>query len=181
MHINPRLACCLAALLLGGCASIPENIRTPVPGPSVAEVRAHPASHTGQKVRWGGTISNVQNLEKRTVITVVARPLTRKGEPLADRASTGRFLADVNGFLDPEVYKAGRRVTVVGKLGGIRSQKIDQYVYNYPVVRADAVHLWREYVRPEPYPYDPWPFYDPFWPYPYYHHFHGYPYYPWYY
>lgn len=179
MHINPRLAYCLAALVIGGCASIPENIRTPVAGPSVAQVRADPGPHMGQQVRWGGTISGVQNLEKMTVITVVARPISRKGEPLAGRASTGRFLAEATGFLDPAVYEPGRRITVVGHITGIKPQKIDQYVYKYPVVRADAVHLWAEYVRPDPNPYDPWPFYDPFWPNPYYHHFYGYPYYPW--
>lgn len=177
--LNSRLALCAVALLIGGCASIPENIRTPVPGPNVAQVRANPGPHMGQKVRWGGTISAVSNLENRTVITVVDRPITRSGEPLADERSTGRFIAEAKGFLDPDVYKPGRRITVVGHISGIRSSKIGEYVYDYPVVQADALYLWQEYTKPEPYPYPyyPWPYYDPFWPYPYYHRFPGYPWY----
>lgn len=179
--LKATLACCLAALLISGCATIPENIRTPVAGPAVAEVRANPGPHIGQKVRWGGTISKVDNLKDQTVITVVARPITRSGEPLAGEPTTGRFLADVSRFLDPDVYRRGRRITVVGHIAGVRPSKIGEYVYTYPVVRATALYLWEEYARPEPYPYPyyPWPYYDPFWPYPY-HHFYGYPYYPWY-
>lgn len=170
-----------AALLLGGCASVPENISTPQSGPGVGEARADPARHAGAQVRWGGTISEVSNLEDRTVITVVARPLTGKGEPLADRRAVGRFFAEVGRFLDPEEYKPGRRITVVGRFTGIRQSNIEQYTYDYPVVQVDHLYMWREYVNRDPYRrgpyYRPFPYwYDPYW-----RHYHGYMHYPWYY
>lgn len=168
---------CAAALLLTGCVSIPEAIRTPVDGPTVPEARTNPQSHAGAQVRWGGTISGIDNLEDRTVLTIVARPTTRRGEPLGEEASTGRFLAEINRFLDPEVYKPGRRVTVVGRFTGIRAASIDQYVYDYPVVRGRDLYLWEDYVRRAP--RYPGPYYHryryPYWHYPY----PGFHHYPW--
>lgn len=175
MFTRPVIACA-AALLLPGCASVPDTISTPIDGPTIPETRTDPQSHVGAEVRWGGTISNVKNLEERTVITVVARPTTRRGEPLGEEASTGRFLAEFDRFLDPEVYKQGRRVTVVGRFSGVRSAPIDQYVYDYPVVRGRDLHLWEEYVHPAR--RDPGPYYHrhryPYWHYPY-PGFHRYP------
>lgn len=158
------LALITAVLALGGCATVPETISTPVAGPDVREARANPAAHTGTTVRWGGTISEVTNLEDRTVITVVARRLSNRGEPSGDDRAIGRFLAEVDRFLEPEEYEAGRRVTVVGRFTGIRQQKIDEYVYDYPVVQVSDLYLWEEYVQPR----DPWPHYcPPSWRYPY--------------
>jgi outer membrane lipoprotein len=68
-------------------------------------------------------------------------------------------------FLDPAVYAAGRRMTVIGTVTGEEERKIAELPYRYPVVAADAIKLWpREVVVPA-YP-PPWPYYYP-WPYPY--------------
>jgi len=174
-HISTRpLVACAGALLLAGCASIPEAVRTPVDGPTVPAARADPQTHSGVEVRWGGTISDVENLEDRTFLTVVARPVTRRGEPLGEQASTGRFLAEFDRFLDPDVYRPGRRVTVVGRFTGIRPASIDQYIYDYPLVHGRDLHLWEDYVRPAP--RYPRPYYHryPYWHYPY-AGFHRYP------
>lgn len=171
-----RLALFLAALAVGGCASVPGNISTPVAGPEVREVRADPQAHIGRMVRWGGTIAEVRNLENQTVVTVVARPTTRKGEPLGGEPSTGRFMIEADLFLDPEEYEAGRRITAVGRFAGIRSAKVGQYAYDYPVLSATDLHLWQEYARREYPPY----YYDPYWYHPYpwrYPYFHGHPWY----
>lgn len=177
----PRLFVVMAAAALGGCATIPENISTPVPGPDVREVGADPDSHTGARVRWGGTISEVNNLEDRTVIAVVARPLTRNGEPLGGEAALGRFFAEVDRFLEPEEYKTGRRITVVGQFTGIRQSRIDQYVYDYPVVQVQHLYMWQQYARRDPYPIGPYyrPF--PYWHHPYWRHYHGFLHHPWHY
>lgn len=159
-------------LASGGCATIPEAISTPVAGPTIQEVRAHPQSRIDKKVRWGGTVVEMRNLKSSSEVTVVARPLSDAGEPLGDRASTGRFIAVIDGFLEPEEYQSGRRITVVGRIDGTRTSKIGEYVYDYPVVQARHLYLWPAYVerQMDPYPYwyhnDPFwnPFWDPFWP-----------------
>jgi len=139
---------CAGMALLAGCVSAPETIKTPVAGPEVSEARANPGAHAGSRVRWGGTIAEVRNLEDRTQLAVVARPLTRRGQPLGDQPSSGRFLAEIDGFFDPEVYQRGRRVTVVGRFTGIQPAPIDEYTYEYPLVDAEEVHLWEELARP---------------------------------
>lgn len=179
--LTARLVTCVAVAILGGCTSIPDDIRSPAAGPLFQEVRTAPGDHIGATVRWGGTISEVSNLEDRTVIAVVARPLTRSGEPLADQRALGRFYAEVERFLEPEEYRSGRRITVVGPFTGIRSAKIDQYLYDYPVVRVRNLYMWQEYAERDPYlhgPYyrRPYPYWhDPYWP-----HYRGFMHYPWY-
>lgn len=176
-----RVIIALALAALAGCASVPSSISTPVPGPDVRAVLNDPGRYTGAKVRWGGTIAGVTNLADRTVVTVVARPLTGDGEPLGDRPALGRFFAEVDRFLEPEEYRSGRRVTVVGRYVGIRQSKIDQYVYDYPVVQAQNLHMWREYAERRP--YRAWPSYRsyPYWYDPYWSRYHGFMHYPWYY
>lgn len=166
----------MGAVLLAGCKTVPDTISSPVGGPTVPEAQADAQAHKGTEVRWGGTISEVQNLENQTILTVVARPTTRRGEPLGGKASTGRFLAEFDRFLDPEVYSRGRRVTVVGRFTGIRSALIDEYVYDYPVVQGRDLHLWEDYTRTAP--RYPGPYYHryhyPYWRYPH-AGFHRYP------
>jgi len=161
------------ALLLAGCATAPEPIRTPLQGPEVQQVRADPGAWVGSRVRWGGTIAGVENFEDRTIITIVARPLSRRGEPYGDRRAAGRFMAEFRRFLDPEEYRQGRRITVVGRFIRIRQAPIDEYVYDYPVVESESLYMWTDYEPRRRY-YD-WPYYrrhpywyDPFWP-----HYHG--------
>lgn len=52
------------------------------------------------------------------------------------------------GFYDPSSYAEGREVTVVGDLHGDRTQKVGEFEYRYPVVAAQAVHLWEERRQP---------------------------------
>jgi outer membrane lipoprotein len=65
----------------------------------------------------------------------------------------------VPGFLDPDIYAVGRKITVVGVFSGYEKDPIGSYLYDFPVVRTLAVHLW----RPRPHYYsrfyyaNPWP------------------------
>ena len=162
-------------LVLGACATnIPDAIREPPPGDlSVAEVRRDPNAHIGRHVRWGGTIAGVENKKTETLLELVARDLDSDGRPRMTDRSPGRFLARVDGFLDPAVYANGREMTVAGTLEGVTTRTIGEYTYRYPLVKTDAVYLWeprverrsrRDYDDPFWGPWGPW---GP-WPYPYY-------------
>ena len=158
----------LAALsVTSGCAQMPAALNTPVDAVGVAEAYAHPDAVTGKRVRWGGTIAAVENRKSETWVEVVARDLQRDGRPEESDRSQGRFLAQVQGFLDPAIYTKGRVLTVVGRFDGQLQRAIGEYAYRYPVVKVEAYHLW------EPLPdlrrydyYDPFWYYDP-WFYPY--------------
>jgi outer membrane lipoprotein len=157
-------------LFLSGCASnIPELIRTAPAGDlHVDEVQQQKAMEfSGSVVRWGGSIISVHNEAQVTRIEVLARKLNKKGKPLEEGKSSGRFIAQIPGFLEPEEYPKDRFITVTGELKEVIKQAVGSYPYPYPVVEVKAYHLWPEvkYYSP-PYYYDP--FYDPyFYPYPY--------------
>jgi len=170
-------------LLLGACASdIPKPIREPAPGdPGVAAARSAPqGAYRGQAVRWGGSIIDTDNRAARTRLTVLAQGLDSDGRPDGD-AGGGRFIALVDGFLDPAVYTKGRLITVSGHLVASQTHSVGQYPYRYPVVKVDSYYLWpvlrhSDWRDAPPYWYDPYwgPYYDPWypyhrpgWPYPY--------------
>jgi outer membrane lipoprotein len=155
-------------LLLGACSSpIPELIRTPPEGnPPLALVRAEPEQHLGARIRWGGTITKVQNREAETRIEIVARDLAGDGEPRNIDYSEGRFIALFPLFLDPAIYAEGRNLTVLGTVQGSSEEQLGSMRYRYPLVKVEAHYLW-----PKPIPrcetcdprfYDP--FYDPWYP-----------------
>jgi outer membrane lipoprotein len=171
-----------AALGLGGCASnLPQGVReAPEDNPSLAAVQADIEAFMGREVRWGGTIAKTANRERETCIEVVERKLQSGGRPREQDSSDGRFLACVNGFLDPMIYSAGRLITVSGTIQAAESGKVGEFSYRYPVVQVSSHHLWQpeperpRYVGPDPFWYGP-P-YGPFWRHPYAHPWYGYPY-----
>ena len=158
--------------MISGCAlhRLPEPIRKPPATEiTIAEARKDASAVVGKKVRWGGAIIKVENRKHSTWIELVARPLSRDGEPRDVDTSGGRFIAKIQGFVDPAVYQVGRLLTVVGVLTEPISKPIGKFHYQYPVVTVSTHYLWPLVPKyPEPYPdYYPY-YYDPFWYYPWY-------------
>lgn len=168
-----RLAALTLLLLLSGCAttSVPEAIREPPPGDlALPEVRGNVDARQGERVRWGGVIAGVENRADETWLDIVARPLAGSGRPQERGDSLGRFIARVEGFLDPAIYREGRQVTVSGSIDGALTRPIGEYPYRYVVVDTDTTKLWEPRVDAgyySPYYHRPPfydPFYDPLWP-----------------
>ena len=93
-------------------------------------------------LEWGGTIVDSQNLPTTTEIRILAYPLQEDGQPETEKPTTGRFIAIVHGYLETADYRAGRQVTLSGKLRGIRDGKVGEADYRFPVIEADALMLW---------------------------------------
>lgn len=170
------------SLLVTACATrAPEAIREAPPDDiPLTEARRDLTSHVGKRVRWGGRIAAVENRAQETWIDIVARSLDGNGRPRTGDESQGRFLARVDGFLDPAVYTKGRLITVAGTIERALTRPIGEYPYNYIVVKAETTKLWEPPVERPVYYRDPFndPFYDPFWP-SRFHPWYG-PYYPYY-
>ncbi len=148
----------LAAVALGGCATVPAplagNDFVPV---TPQQVAAQPA--TSARVRWGGEIINVEPKADVTCFEVLSRGLYSDARPSRHDGSDGRFIACGKGFYDPEVYTKGRDVTIVGQVDGTEQRPVGDFNYTYAHVDAANVYLWpkREYVTGY---YDPWyPYY----------------------
>ena len=131
-----------ATLLLAGCVTAPKALQGDYalvdPGQAVRE------SRIGERVRWGGRLVSVQPQATRTCFEVVGVRLGSDGRPLAKDQSTGRFLACRAGFYEPEIFQAGREVTITGQVEGFEDRKVGDYDYRYPTINADVVFLWPE-------------------------------------
>lgn len=159
-----------AALLFAGCATVPEALQ-PVPEvqPGVDEVRGDPEAFQGQTVVWGGNVASVTNLAEGTRLEIVSRTLGRDQRPLEADRSDGRFHAFFPGFLDPQVYAPMREVTVRGRVVGINEGTVGAFAYSFPLVEADALHLWPvpppQVIYRDPF-WDPWGPWGPYWGHP---------------
>lgn len=163
-------------LLLAGCSSnIPLQIRqTTASNITPAEARVKADVFAGQSVRWGGEIISIENKPDYTQLTILAKPLDDDGSPQASTHNYGRFIAQINRFLEPSLYAPGREISVFGIFTMNVTRMIGEYAYQHPVVVVNTLHLWPLPLALEPdYWYDPW-WYDPWYPwglpYPYYPH-----------
>ncbi len=166
-----RLTTVFCLLLLGGCASnVPILIQSsPEPDLSYSQVKENISASVGQSVRWGGKIISVENREQSTWIEILATRLRAFGRPGRNDKYQGRFIARIDGFLDPAYYTKDRQLTVYGWIEDKLTKNIDEHAYEYPVVAANEYYLWPNYQRMRH------PYYYPYF-YPYRHQ----PYYPYY-
>ena len=142
-----RFILCLAVLALSGCASrVPILIKLPPdPNPEFHQVINNIDTFQNQYVRWGGKIISVENKEKSTWIEILASPLNRYGRPGSNTDYEGRFIAKVDGFLDPEHYSKDRNLTIFGTIDTEFVKRIDDHPYSYPLVSTKVYYLWPEY------------------------------------
>ena len=150
-----------ASLALSACASAPRPLQGQYA--NLYPDDAASQSSVGTTVRWGGRIVAVDPQSQRSCFEIVAMPLSGTGRPLQVDRSEGRFIACRAGFYDPEVFQAGREITVSGRVDGFETRTVGDFDYRYPLVAADVVYLWperREHDyrdRPILYgPYGPW-------------------------
>jgi outer membrane lipoprotein len=133
----------LATILFSGCASGPrfdtkeyeEHIAPTQAARDIEQIR-------GKRVLWGGVIINLSNLEKGTELEILGYPLRRSQIPDTREAPLGRFVIHSDEYLESVDFAQGRLLTVAGPVIGTREGTIGQARYLYPVVEADAGHLY---------------------------------------
>lgn len=153
------------AVMLTGCASrVPQLIRqVPKPNPTLADALAS-SDPQNQPVRWGGAILAVVNHPNDTEIEILTRKLGRYGKPVDSDETQGRFLARVDGFLDPAIYAQGRLLTVYGLIDSWENRNVGEKSYRYPLIKVQTHYLWPKepenvYPAYDPYGYGPYGFY----------------------
>lgn len=133
----------VACSLLAACVTAPRPLQGQFSTLRPEEIANRQAQ--GETVRWGGRIVSVLPQANRSCFEIVAAPLGDNGRPRRVDHSDGRFIACRAGFYEPEVFAAGREVTVTGHVEGMEVRKVGDYDYRYPRVSADVVYLWPEY------------------------------------
>jgi len=173
----------LVAFILAGCAHIisEETLKDVDRGISFEQLVKDPMQYKGKTVLLGGVIVKTENRKDGTLLELYQTNLDNYGVPIDDDQSEGRFLAMDERFLDGEIYRAGRRVTVAGMVAGAEMIKLGEIDYSYPYITVKEIHLWKEQRRDEygprhrdyggpfwgwGYPWRRW--YYPYWPYAWY-------------
>ena len=165
---------CTMVFLLNACAPVisPQIMEQVDRNLTYGTLASRPDESKGKIVLLGGTIVQVTPKHKETEIEVVQKQVSSSGEPYLTDKSEGRYLVVVDSFLDPAIYRAGRDITVAGKVHGSVTRRLGEIDYRYPVIGALELHLWKEPLSPQAYPY-PYPY-----GYPYYRRWGSYPGYP---
>ena len=130
-----------------GCAAVPESLRTESDNPLtditlVAQYQAESPT-TQPEVRLGGVIASVRNGEQATRVEVVSLPLSASGKPTLGATPEQRFIAYIDGFVEPMAYHPGRLITVAGRVTGQERGAVGEYAYTYPVVTVSGSQLWQ--------------------------------------
>lgn len=138
--------CVILFILVGltACASLPPELATQSEQPITDYqqwLNSDPAQ--AQEVRLGGVITKVTNLKDKTRLEIVNLPISKAGRPSLDADPKGRFVAYVDGFLDPVAYANGRLITVAGQSMPPEQGKVGEYAYTFPVMKATGQRLWQ--------------------------------------
>ncbi len=140
---------CMATLILmvtAACASVISKKVLDEVDPSVGfvEILADPDAYLGRGVLLGGYVIETRNLPGKTLILVLQSPLGYRKEPAAESSSKGRFIVSVPGFIDPAIYRPGRKVTVAGTISGKDVRPLGEVEYTYPVITKKEIYIWPE-------------------------------------
>ena len=161
------LALLLATVSVGCVTSAPL---APEPDVTLSKLTVEEARQAApvapQTVRWGGTIVGIVNTDdNKTQVEIVSRPLQRSGRPINNDRTDGRFIAEFNDFLDPEIYTTGRDLSVIGTVTDIVDGRIGETEYRFPLLLVTDHRYWKP-VPPREYYHHPIHDhyrYDPFW------------------
>lgn len=74
---------------------------------------------------------------------MVNLPIENNGKPDINVEPEGRFVAYIDGFVDPVTYSKGRLVSILGTSDGYELGKVGDYEYRFPVMKASGYHLWQ--------------------------------------
>ncbi len=133
-----------SGLIMSSCASvISKNVMKEVDTDlGFDQLKKDPDAHAGKIVLLGGSIIKTENVADKTNIFVLQRPLEFRNEPSSKDISKGRFIVTVPGFLDPEIYRPGRKITIAGAVMGKEVHPLDEIDYIYPIITKKELYLW---------------------------------------
>ncbi len=141
-----------------GCLPISKQLRAQADKTlPFRQVFQNPEAYKGKIVIWGGeVIETINQKDGTTLIIVLQRPLDWTEEP-EFKGSEGRFIVLAQGYMDPYVFRRGRRITVAGEIEGKKVMRLGELEYPYPVLLSKQIYLWGQYY------YYPYPYWYPYW------------------
>jgi outer membrane lipoprotein len=131
-------------LILAGCTSaIPkETLNQADQTVTFQAVARDPDQYKGKVILAGGQILGTSVREGQTWVEVLEHPLDWRQRPQDTDVSFGRFLIRFDTFLDPAIYTAGKKITVVGEVAGKQVLPLREMQYTYPVLSPRGHQLF---------------------------------------
>ncbi len=130
-------------ILLAACAPAPiYKNSTGLVTATPAQVAQTPERYSNSDVVWGGRIVKVSNFSDHSEVELLAYPLDSSQRPKANDSGNGRFLAEMQGYVEPIDYPPGALMTVSGKLSGSRAGQVGQANYVFPLISVTQSHVW---------------------------------------
>ena len=144
LWITISTALALAVILTASCAPVisQQTLDRVDADIRFEDLLKDPEAYTGRTLLLGGRIIETENYPQKTLIILLQIPLGFGGRPGFEGDSKGRFILSVPGFLDPEIYRRGRRITVAGRVAGKEVRRLDEIQYVYPLIQQEELYLW---------------------------------------
>lgn len=142
MHMRASLILPALLLLTSACSTLESSAPTGNRSISPDQVARGTLVSNSSVIEWGGVIVGLENLKQTTELQIIAYPLLRDGKPDTDEPPLGRFIAVSEGYLESGDYARGRRVTVSGTVDSVRSGKVGQADYTFPLLITQQIRLW---------------------------------------
>ncbi len=139
---RPAICFFIFFLALCGCArSISKDTMAKVDTEKTfSVVMQNPQAYIGSTVLWGGVIESIRREAGETKIIVSQAPLDLRGYPRND-ASDREFIAHTPRTLDPQTFRQGSEITLVGEIDALEESSFGGGD-NFPVVRIIEIHTW---------------------------------------
>lgn len=155
-----KLAKMLLGVVLAGalsaCVSAPQGLnKEQYSLHSLNQISSADYQCQCKTIRVGGRILKAEALPKHMKLEVLSLPINNySGKPNLDGAANGRFIAYLDGFIDPALLQ-DQFITLGGRLVRQEAGKIDQAPYRFPVIQAQHYRLW-QLAKSYAYPFDDW-------------------------
>ncbi|MGR9116352.1 MAG: Slp family lipoprotein [Gammaproteobacteria bacterium] len=125
----------------------------PEPDIHLPDIQDNFSALQGKTMRWGGILLEAENGKTATTLHMLGYPLMYNGRPDVTAVAEGRFIININEFLDPAVYTKGRELTVTGRLLELKERPIGRKSLALPVIEAQQIYLWPKESRRRYYGY----------------------------
>jgi len=134
------------SMIFGGCASTQKqpNRQASYEKIPFSEILRSPEQYRGKVVRLGGVILEVVNKEEGSTLEILEQPLNWRGRPKPGDDSGGRFIAVFGEFLDKEIYRKDRQVSIIGEITGMKTAPMGETTHSYPLLSGREIRLWKD-------------------------------------
>ena len=150
----------------------PDAFFSVSPGVEYRQVKSAPSRYAGVTLMLAGAVAGSSPSREGTTLEISCYTRDRDDRPEEPDPGCGRFLARAATVIDSEVYRAGRMVTLTGKLLGQEQRPSGEGQHSYLVFEVGEIYLWPKPVERRAcsrWRCDPWydrycdPWCDPFW------------------